>query len=111
MNIADLVYKTLEDVPNVFQSWYRKDLEDTHVIFQQTSEQPADYEDNEYSIIEHYVQVDVFGQDEQEAYTTKELVKEKMEANGFDWMGTQYECLEEINYYHIGHKFKYTEEL
>ena len=111
MNISDKVYITLEAVPNVFQSWYRKELEETHVIFQQTDETPMDYEEDYYSAIEHIIQVDIFGGNEAEAYETKETVKEKMEASGFDWMGTKYECLEEINYYHIGHKFKYLEEL
>lgn len=111
MNISDLIYKIMEEVPNVFQSWYRKELEETHVIFQQIEEKPYDYCDGSYSIIEHRIQIDIFGENEEEVYDIKESIKEKMEAAEFDWAGTQYECLEEINYYHVGHKFIYLEEL
>ena len=111
MNIPDLIYKTLETVPLVFQSWYRKDLEDTHVIFQQIEEKPLYYTEGSYDEVEHIVQIDVFGKNEQEVYEIKELVKELMEVAEFDWLGTQYEHIEELSYYHVGHKFKYSEEL
>lgn len=106
-----LVYLQHPDKQVVFESWYRQDIDLTHIVFQQIEEKPKSFSDDEIESVEHVVSVDVFGKDSREVHKMKVDAIKHMRNAGFVWTGTGYEYLREIDYYHQELKFYYLEEL
>lgn len=111
MNLSTEIFEILKEIDNVYESWYRQNLDKTHLVFQEIEEKPQFYSDGSYAEIEHTFQFDVFGDDENEVYAMKEAVKECLKEAGFIWQGTRYEHLREIDYFHNTSKYICTEVL
>ncbi|MEA5073093.1 MULTISPECIES: DUF3168 domain-containing protein [Eubacterium] len=105
MTLSDLIYKLTEDIPNIFESWYRQELDKTHGVFQQISEEPQVYADGYYDSVEHTYRFDVFSSSIDEADAVMKKIRAALESGGFIWQGTQFEYLSEIDYYHNSQKF------
>lgn len=109
--VFDALMCLQQDKQVVFESWYRQDIDLTHIVFQQIEEKPKIFSDDEIESVEHVVSVDVFGKDSLEVHKMKVDVIKHMIETGFVWMGTGYEYLREIDYYHQELRFYYLEEL
>lgn len=111
-DIIALVTQALEltNVP-VFEGWYDEELNKTHITVHEYLNQDGEYEDDEASCIEHFIQVDIWSKDSLEAYKLKRQVRKLMIENGFIKNDGQdfYEVQTKI--YHKGIRFTYTEYL
>ena len=113
MTPSDEIFKILADagIEEAHESWYKLDIEISHLIFQQMEERPKDYSDDGYEVIEHVYRFDVFSKDNAQAEHMKKDVREALEKHGFIWQSTQYEYYSDIQYYHNTSKFIFEEGL
>lgn len=107
MTLSDHIFKVLAEagISETYESWYKQDIDQTHLIFQQMSETPADYSDGHYETLIHDYRFDVFSEDLNAAEQMKKEVRAALEAAGFIWQGTQYEYDSKIRYYHNSSKY------
>lgn len=110
MILSDKVFLALQELENVYQSTYLKDLDCTYVVFNETAEYPAFDSDGFVEGTGHDLEVHVLGLVEVEVHDYKDQIKEKLSQVGFDWLGNGNEFIQEINYFHIQLNFYYLEE-
>lgn len=109
--MSENIYKILENIPNVYEGWYREDIKETHVTFFKYAESPIEFSDDEFESIENSIQVDVWGTDKEETETTKEEVKNLLLKSGFNWTDSNNDFESEIGLYHLAMRFNYQEEV
>lgn len=113
MTPSEEIFKILADagINEVYESWYKQDIETPHVIFQQMEERPIMCSEDHYEAIEHVFRFDAFSKDNAKAEELKHATRQALENNGFVWQGTQYEYHSEIEYYHNTTKYIFEEVL
>ena len=76
--MSEDIYKILENIPNVYEGWYREDIKESHVTFFKYAESPIEFSDDEFESIENSIQIDVWGTDKVETERTIEQVKNSL---------------------------------
>lgn len=105
--MEDEIYKILENVPDVYEGWYRSDINRTHVTFFTYNTVPEDFSDCDYESITNSIQVDVWGTDEEEVRTTDKQVKKLLKQNDFLWSESNRDFETETELYHYSNRFNY----
>lgn len=107
--MEDKVYKILESIPNVYEGWYRSNIEKTHVTFFFYNITPEAFGDDEEEIVTYNMQVDVWGTIKEEVLETENNVKKLLKENDFIWVDCNPDYESEIGLYHNANRFNYSE--
>lgn len=83
MDILELVSSSLAslNIPIVY-GWFDKNIKTTHCTFLIFDENDEDYSDDEATTTEHWIQVDIWTKDTEEAQALKKTVKQLLKVNG-----------------------------
>lgn len=103
--LSDIIYKTLEEVNNVYEGWYRKDLNDTHTTFLINNVVPDSFSDDDYEEVRYLIQVDTWGTDKDEVEKQYNKVKKLLKAYGFEWSESNLDYESDTCLYHYADRF------
>lgn len=113
MTIADIIFKALEEVPNVYETSYAKDIAETYVAFNETESKPEEYyDDDDYLEILNIIEVDVMAISAEERDSTAKIIRRQLKTAGFSWQGSRKESIREpnLNMFHEALLFHYITE-
>lgn len=96
---------------DVIEGWYDKELKKTHITVHEYLDQEDEFEDDEASMLEHNIQVDVWSMDSLEAYTLKKEIRKLLKDNGFKYESGQDFYEKDTKIYHKALRFTYLEQL
>ena len=105
--MEDEIYKILENIPNVYEGWYREDIKETHVTFFTYNTVPADFSDCDNESIINSVQVDIWGTDVEEVRSIEKQVKSLLKQNDFIWSEANRDFETYTGLYHYANRFNY----
>lgn len=105
IKIDDIIYKLLEDIPNVYAGWYREELSETHVTFMKYYYSPSTFLDDEATEIYFAYQFDVWGTDKDEVESIEKQVRKILIKNDFEWLDGKGEFETETGLYHNSNRF------
>ncbi len=101
----DKIYELLQEIPNVYEGWYRKEIQKTHVTFLEYNLTPDAFEDDDYSELNVAYQFDVWGKNKDEVKETDKKIKKILKENGFLWIDRKKDFEIETEIYHYGNRF------
>ena len=103
--LEDKIYLILEDIPNVYEGWYRKDLNETHTTFSIYNVTPTDFEDDDFTKELYLIQVDTWGTSKTEVDEQYRKVKRLLKNNEFIWKDSNRDFETETEIYHYADRF------
>lgn len=98
------------DVP-VIEGWYDEELNKTHITIHEYFDPDGQYEDDEASLIEHNIQVDIWSKDSLEADKLKRKVRKLLLKNDFRKGPSEGFFETKTKIYHKAMRFTYNEFL
>ena len=110
-DIVEKVYESLSTVENVYEGWYREDLNKDHITFFQYVEVPQDFEDDEEGSINHGIQVDIWSKDSIKSQQLKIIARKLLKSHGFRYTDGQDLYETDTGIYHKAMRFNYLEEI
>lgn len=81
--LEDKIYKILENVKNVYEGWYKQDINYTHVTFLVYNIKPTNFSNSDYESIDKSIQVDIWGKDRDEVREVEKQVNNLLQQNNF----------------------------
>jgi len=105
MSLEDKIYKILEDIPNVYEGWYREDINSTHTTFLIYYCSPDNFADDDYSEEYYAIQIDTWGTDKDEVEKQYEKVKKLFKDNDFLWLESNRDYENDTKIYHYSDRF------
>ena len=109
-DIIKLVSDTLDPLKSlVIEGWYDEDLNKTHITIHEYFDPDGQYEDDEASLIEHNIQVDIWSKDSLEADRLKRKVRKLLLKNDFRKGASEGFFETKTKIYHKAMRFTYNE--
>ncbi|WP_252247134.1 hypothetical protein [Clostridium sp. ZBS4] len=105
--MEDEIYKLLENIPNVYEGWYRENIKETHVTFFTYHTTPINFSNCDYENINNSVQIDVWGTDVEEVRKTEKEVKKLLKENEFIWIESNRDFETDTGLFHYSDRFNY----
>lgn len=84
--LEDKIYEILKDIPNVYEGWYRKEVQDIHVTFLVYNQRPENFSSCDNESINNFIQVDVWGTNREVVRTVEKQVEKLLKQNEFLWI-------------------------
>ncbi len=103
--VEDDIYRILQDINNVYEGWYRNDINETHVTFFTYHTAPENFSDNDFESINNSVQVDVWGTDIDDVRKTEKQIIKLLKENGFIWIEGNRDFETDTKLYHYANRF------
>ena len=103
--MEDLIYKILEDIPNVYEGWYRNDINSTHTTFKSYNSKPSEFADDQNESIQCLIQVDTWGTDDEEVNEQYLKVRKLLRDNDFLWQEGNKDYETDTGIYHYADRF------
>lgn len=112
MDILELVTTALAslNIPIIY-GWYDSSLDTTHITFLEYDNLKDEFADDEATTEEHYIQVDIWTKDIEEAQILKKQVKQLLKADGFFYQDGQDQYENDTELWHIAQRFLIIEDL
>lgn len=112
MDVLELVTSALKSLnTQCIYGWYDESLDSTHITFLEFDNEDSDFVDDEATTIEHYVQVDIWTKDIEEAQMLKKQVKELLKSNNCNYQNGSDQFEIDAKLWHIAQRFLYIENL
>lgn len=112
MEFIELVSTSLEplNIPVIY-GWFDKNINSTHITFIEFDNVEGEYCDDEATTEEHWIQIDVWTKNVEEAQTLKRSIKKLLKDSNFNYQdgADQFEADTEI--WHISTRWLYVENL
>jgi len=112
VDILELVTSALTSLNiKCIYGWYDESLNSTHITFLEFDNEDSDYSDDEAITEEHWIQVDIWTKDTEEAQILKKQVKELLKSNSFNYQNGADQFEIDTKLWHIAQRFLYIEDL
>lgn len=106
MNIDEIIYKILENIPNVYQGWYREELQAIHTTFFCYMNEENLSDDEPEDIILNF-QFDTWGENKDEVDKQRKKVRKLLKQNDFILMDNNNNFESETGIYHYADRFSF----
>ncbi|GEM_PF-2960001 len=106
MNIDDIIYGILADVSNVYEGWYRAELQATHTTFFCYMDTENLSDDEPEDIILNF-QFDTWGENKNEVDKQRKKVRKLLKRNDFVLMNNNNDFETDTKIYHYGDRFSF----
>lgn len=103
--LSDRIYKTLENINNVYEGWYIKELEKTHTTFLIYNVKPDNFSDDDFLEEQYLIQVDTWGTDKEEVEKQYKKVRELLKNDDFIWSESNMDYETDTLIYHYSDRF------
>lgn len=115
MDIIELVAEALEPLGiDTLYGWYDKNLNDTHITYLEFDNSEGEFADDEATVEEHYITVDLWTKDSSEVTELKKEIKRLLKLGGFFYQDGAEQTETETDgstLYHITSRWLYEENL
>lgn len=95
----------------VFEGWYDKELNETHITVHEYLETEEGYEDDNASEVNHNLQIDIWSKKGTESFRLKREVKRLLKESGFIFDSAMDDYEEKIKLWHKAIRVSYIEFL
>lgn len=106
MNIDEIIYKILESVPNIYEGWYREELQSVHTTFFCYMD-TEDLSDDEPEDVVLNFQFDTWGENKEEVDKQRKKVRKLLKQSEFVLMDNNNDFESKTSIYHFADRFSF----